>query len=672
MSCKYKSYYLILFLATALVLVPSSCLLVREKIGVIYVIHGGMDTNEPQYLWNASVHMFSYDPNHPVYKFAIWNPSLWSSVLDPNFTDFAARFMRMYGFEYQLIGGTDPFHSISDEQLEEMKAELDKKGWIFGLEFEVDWAGYMAGANVDHYAYPRFIYYGPDGPDEGYNCTYCGEYEENGPWEGCEPDRYNVDGPVERLLNRGVSRIVMIDLTVSVPRFSKSYDVVQMTKRALDDWNDEHGKSIPLLWVNDCTNLMERSYPTEPEGWTYSLGLPEEDVEVPLEGSPNPIAEDREIAQLHVEGIEASMSDSVSDADTGVMVLNHALHNNNEVFDPKIDDTLVINENIKSLLLERHPTMDAQNIIGAFMGIQEVNPENGLEERNRGNRGQSLGHAWLYESNKELPGDEWGYRYWDGLEYLIKDRGVKHIVIGFTQICTDSVLNLVELYNEIGVEIGVKNWVKYGTWDYDTYPGVGHPFADYWGIWVNTDCGEWDLSFDNGTSEFTEGATLTGQTSGATGVIKWFTKDSGDWAAGTAAGTLTLKEVSGTFLDNEIIEDSTNPAGSAFADGSTSMTVKTECCFEMGGCEDPLRPYPPPRQTPLNQKISDLDPHLAFDLSDYGHLGYDPTLGPPDTNGPVQEQYTGTWEMYRPPNHDPRVGKLLAKHVLNAALGKYE
>jgi len=634
MRCKYKSYCLIFLLAIALVLVPSSCLMVREKIGVIYVIHGGMDTNEPQYMWDASVHMFSYDPNHPVYKFAIWNPSLWSSVLDPNFTDFAARFMRMYEFEYQLIGGTDPFHSISDEQLEEMKAELDKKGWIYGLEFEVDWAGYMGGGNVDHYAYPRFIYYGPD---EGYNCTYCGEDEEDGPWEGCEPERYNVDGPVERLLKKGVSRIVMIDLTVSGPRFSKSYDVVQMSKRALDDWNDEHGTSIPLLWVNDYTNLMERSYPTKPEGWTRSLGPPEEDEQVPLEGSPNPVSEDMEIAQLHVEGIEASMSDSVSGADTGIMLLNHALHDHNEVFDPKIDDTLVINENIKSLLLERHPTMDPENIIGAFMGIR----------------------------------DEWGYRYWDGLEYL-KDRGVKHIVIGFTQICTDSVLNLVELYNEVGVEIGVKNWVKYETWDYETYPVVGHPFADYWGNWVNEDCGEWDLNYDNGTSEFTEGATLTGQTSGATGVIKWFTNDSGDWAVGTAAGTLTLKEVSGTFLDDEIIEDSNSPAGSAFADGSTFMTAKTECCFEMGGCNDPLRPYPPPRHTPLNKKMSDLDPHLAFDLSDYGHLGYDPDLGPPDLNGPVQEQYRGTWEMYRPPNNDPRVGKLLAKHVLNAALGKYQ
>ncbi len=65
----------------------------------------------------------------------------------------------------------------------------------------------------------------------------------------------------------------------------------------------------------------------------------------------------------------------------------------------------------------------------------------------------------------------------------------------------------------------------------------------------------------------------------------------------------------------------------------------------MGGCNDPLRPYPPPRQTPLNQKMSDLDPSLCFDVSEYGHLGYDPDLGPPDPDGPVQDQYTGTWDF---------------------------
>ncbi len=144
--------------------------------------------------------------------------------------------------------------------------------------------------------------------------------------------------------------------------------------------------------------------------------------------------------------------------------------------------------------------MDPDNIIGAFGGIQEVNPANGLEERNRPMRGESYGHAWLYETDKVLPGGEWGYRYWEALEYL-KNRGVKHIVISFPQVVTDNALNMVEIYNQIaGREIGYKNWLKWGTGDFTRYPGVGHPFADYWGIWVNTDCGEWELNYDSGTS----------------------------------------------------------------------------------------------------------------------------------------------------------------------------
>ena len=198
-------------------------------------------------------------------------------------------------------------------------------------------------------------------------------------------------------------------------------------------------------------------------------------------------------------------------------------------------------------------------------------------------RGENIGHAYLYEVvPNTLPAGKWGYLYWDALEYL-KKRGVKHIVVAFPQITTDSVLNLVEQHNQIAKEIGEKTWLYWGEDDFDTYPGVGHPFTDYWGIWVETDCGG------------------------------------------------------------------------------------TPCCFEMGGCDDG-RPYPPPRQTPLDKARGDLDPSLAYDVSDYGHLGYNQELGSPDPDNPVQEQYTGTWAYYRPPNDDPRVGQLLAKHVLNALL----
>ncbi|MCP4715999.1 MAG: hypothetical protein GY868_12855 [Deltaproteobacteria bacterium] len=482
---------------------------IANKIGVLFVVHGGFRTYQNQYLWDASAQMFSYDINHPVHRFFLFNQSFWGSILT---SGNAVKELDKYAFEYERLGGTDPFPALTDKQLQDLTAELERLGEANSLEFAVDWACWMCGDDIDNYPFPRFM---------------------------GDPDGQPVEIP------------------------------------AADP-------AIPFVWVNDYQKLMERSYPAEPQNWTRSLGLPDEDRAVDLAGGTNPVAVDPDLAALFVEAIEAGWSGSVPDNQTAVVLLNHALHDHNEVFDPKIDDTLIVNKNIKAQLLERHPAMDADNIIGAYMGIKEENPDNGKVERSREMRGENLGDAWLYESDKQLPGDEWGYRYWDALEYL-KKRGVQHIVIGFPQIVTDSVLSLVEQHNQIAKEIGFKTWLYAAEGDYSTYPDVGHPFADYWGMWVDTECGG------------------------------------------------------------------------------------EPCCFEMGGCADG-RPYPPPRQTPADEKRDDMDPSLAYDISEYGHLGYDSELGAPDPNAPVQEQYTGTWAYYRPPSDDPRVGQLLAKHVLNMAL----
>jgi len=575
-----------------------------EKIGVLYVLHGGMDSYQDQYLWDASVQMFSYDPNHPVYQAVIWNSESWSMVLQ---IEFGIKFIRKYEFEYDRIGGTDPFHTISGRQLADLKAELDRNG--YGYTFEVDFASWMSGDRVDHYAYPRYIYNVPAGivptppfvTEEGISeCTYCGEQEPGGPWPGCDPERYNVDGPVERLLNKGVSKIMVIDMTMAGIRFYKTFDVVQLAKRALDDWNAEHGTSVPLIWINDYANLMEDSYPSAPEGWTPFLGTPETDRSVVANGRPNPVAADPDLYEMHADSLDAAMSDTVPDADTGIILFNHGLFDRNRAFfDPKINDTVMVNTRIKDLMIKRHPDMDPDCIVGAYGGVKEMNPENGLVERTREMRGEDLAHAYMHETDQELPGGEWGYRYWEALEYL-KNRGVRHIVIGFTQVAADSVLTMVEVYNQIGKEIGVRTWLKHAGGNYDFYPEAGHPFADYWGNWVDTGC-------------------------------------------------------------------ASDPLGSFAASGmlAPSDTATGSCCFTMGGCDDGGM-YPPPRQTPLNAARGDMDPSLAFDLSDYGHLGYDPEKGPPGPGGPVQDQYTGTWEVYSPMNADPRLAKLMARHVMNA------
>ncbi len=70
------------------------------------------------------------------------------------------------------------------------------------------------------------------------------------------------------------------------------------------------------------------------------------------------------------------------------------------------------------------------------------------------------------------------------------------------------------------------------------------------------------LDYDAETSEFTEGATLTGGTSGASGTIVKVI-DNG------TTGTLWLGSVTGTFQNNETISDGNG--GSATADGTTTL-----------------------------------------------------------------------------------------------------
>lgn len=74
-----------------------------------------------------------------------------------------------------------------------------------------------------------------------------------------------------------------------------------------------------------------------------------------------------------------------------------------------------------------------------------------------------------------------------------------------------------------------------------------------------TDTAIRSLNFDGQTGDFTVGLTVTGGTSGATGVIVRVS-DSG------TTGTLYLNNVSGTFQDNETITDTST--GSALANGA--------------------------------------------------------------------------------------------------------
>lgn len=76
------------------------------------------------------------------------------------------------------------------------------------------------------------------------------------------------------------------------------------------------------------------------------------------------------------------------------------------------------------------------------------------------------------------------------------------------------------------------------------------------------------LDYDTQTADFTAGAVLTGATSGATARIQ----DDSD--SGTT-GTLTLTDIKGEFIDNEIITDDNGSSGSAIVNGTLTASNVT-------------------------------------------------------------------------------------------------
>jgi len=459
----------------------------KPKVGVVYIVHGGFDEYSEAALWDSTLQIFSHDPNSIVQKMVMWNPKMWPRVLQ---FGNAPKEIGKYSFEIERIGGTDPAMPIIKSQLADLRVRLEARQAQLGVEFVVDYAGWI-DPNPAQLADPKKIYNPANG--KGSPMTWCGNETETG-WDNCNPERYNTDGVIERMLKSGVDTIVAIDLTTSGVRFAKSFDVIRESRALIAQYNAANNSQVNLHWLNDPTDLMEESYPVKPANWTYSLGAPEEDNRVPLEGRPNPVSEDPLLATVHVDGIQQRFNNDIPAAKTGVLLINHSLRHHNQYFDPKVDDTLILNQNIKEQLLANNPGMQAENIVGGWMGLKEINPQIKITprsksqlERTRRMRGENLGHAYLYESDEQLPGDEWGYRYWEALEQL-KNNGVEHIVVAFPQIMVDSVLNLVEVHNQIGKEIGYKNWLFIDTPDFDNYPGIGHPFADYWGVWVTKEC----------------------------------------------------------------------------------------------------------------------------------------------------------------------------------------
>ena len=547
-----------------------------ERVGVLFVSHGGNEVFNEKGIWDVTVQIFSYDQNSPLYQSILWNEEFWPKLLKYG---NAQKNLGKYKFEYDRIGGRDPYPRAKRKVTKALTKILNERERETGIDFIVDKMTWIS-PEIDEIAHPRRLY--NPGAEDGSVLRFC-----DTDWRRCRLDRFDVDGPIERLLSVGVDRIIMIDLTTAGARFSKTYDSYMIAGTLINDHNQRNNENVVLEWANDPMSAMDASYPDADPKWTRSSRQFKSNPMIDIQSYPNPVISDPRLADFHVEGIEQKFSQKISIKETGVLLVNHGIFPGNELFDPKINDTLILNNNIKDILLQKYPDLSSTNILGGWFGDLTVN-EN-LEgrsklERTREMRGENLGYNRFLDEESG-PKEEMGYRYWEGLEAL-KNNGVKHIVIAFPQITENSVLNLVEVPNQMAKEIGYKGWLEHGGYDFDRYPKVGHPFADYWGVWVRTMC-----------------------------------------------------------------KNINNPE------------IQEPCCFEMGGCGNG-QPYPPLRQAAISQKIDDLDPSLAYDVSAYGHLGFDPNLGPANENSAVQDQYDGTWAMWEVIDDHKAVAEFLADKII--------
>lgn len=205
---------------------PSATTIARQRplIGVAFLVHGGFDKYSDGALWDSTLQIFSYDPNSFVYQKVIWNPAAWQMILQ---VGNAPKERHKYAFELARIGGHDPAMDYSRAQLADMEKALQTAEDELGVRFITDYMNWIG--DIEHLAHPRAIYY--TGIPDGTPVNFCGAQPDgSGGWPNCNPQRYNTDGTIDRMLAAGVEKIIVIDLTTSGVRFFKSNDVIRLSR----------------------------------------------------------------------------------------------------------------------------------------------------------------------------------------------------------------------------------------------------------------------------------------------------------------------------------------------------------------------------------------------------------------------------------------------------------
>lgn len=110
----------------------------------------------------------------------------------------------------------------------------------------------------------------------------------------------------------------------------------------------------------------------------------------------------------------------------------------------------------------------------------------------------------------------------------------------------------------------------------------------------------WTWAFTVGTAEISAGDTLTGATSAATAHVEAVTVSSGSWAGGDAAGTLTLRRLSGTTPtsgENLKLSGSVACTMTGLPSGQSTITAMGGLIDEIHYAEGGVSTWPQPGDT---------------------------------------------------------------------------
>jgi len=164
-----------------------------KRIGVIFLVHGGFSEYRDGNLFDSTLQIFSYDPNSMIYQRVLWNKQMWPMIMKAG---NAPKEAGKYSFEIERIGGRDPAMDLSRAQLADLTAALAMHGDELGIEFITDYAGWLA-EDPGHLLQPRRIY--QPGVEGDSPMNFCLDKEPD-----CNPERYNTDGTLERMLAAGI------------------------------------------------------------------------------------------------------------------------------------------------------------------------------------------------------------------------------------------------------------------------------------------------------------------------------------------------------------------------------------------------------------------------------------------------------------------------------------